>query len=182
MARNATMVRYKVTVYDDADGSSGTKKEIPNIISASGLSLGEEGTIEVPEWDRVTMIADGKFRVPELDMKYRLDGASDYATHKYFSEWWGERNGKNKAIAVSWTDRAYQVLFTWFFTSCEFVKFTGEDQELGSPKLGVIELKFLPYNVKLINNSSVVTGETIPGFPTNASGGQVTSTGTGLPT
>ena len=138
---NALIVRYKVEIDNqDIFGS--------DIISIAGFNLGEEGSIEVPEWDRNAIISDGKRKIQPITLKYRL--MRGLQTHTYFKEWWDERNTSNRDIVVIWTSRDFNnELFRWVFLDCEFNKFTGEDQELGATKLGVIECGFLPYEVDM---------------------------------
>ena len=142
---NALIVRFKVDIIDP----NGVTTEVRDVTEVQGFSLGEEGTIEVPEWDRNALISDGKRKIPEITMKYRL--MNELVTHNYFIEWWDTRHGCNRDIVITWANRAWEPLFRWTYSDCEFVKFMGEDQELGQTKLGIIELKFLPYEVTLVN-------------------------------
>lgn len=137
---NALMLRYKVEI---------DLKPISDIITITGFSLGEEGTLEVPEWDRDALIADGKRKIQPVGLKYRF--MKGLETHKYFKEWWDERHSSNRNIVVIWTSRdRNNELFRWVFEDCEFNKMTAEDQELGTPKLGTIECGFLPYEVRML--------------------------------
>lgn len=140
---NALIVRYKVFITDAATNV----KEVKSITKVGGFSLGEEGTITVPEWDRDAMIADGKRKLKEVTMQYRLMAGLD--DHRYFLSWWKARAGDNRDISVVWYDRAWTELFRWNWEDVEFAAFNGEDQELGSVKLGLIDVKFLPYEVDI---------------------------------
>lgn len=138
---NALLVNFKVQI----DGVV-----LNDIISAAGFDLGEEGQIEVPEDDRIAMISNGRRKIPELTLKYRLlkGTTGDGGTHKFFTRWWDSRAGNNKDITVVWLERDRKTeIFRWVYEDCEFASMKGEDQEYASPKLGIIELKFLPYNV-----------------------------------
>lgn len=139
---NALILRYVVEIEE-----GGTYKTVPAITSVAGFDLGEEGTIEVPEWDRDAMVADGKRKVGEMNMKFRL--MQDMITFAYFKEWWETRSGNNRNIKVTWCKRNWVPIVEWIFEDTEFIKFGGEDQELGQVKLGIIELKFLPYEKRI---------------------------------
>lgn len=138
---NALILRYRVEIdNEDIFGS--------DIISVAGFDLGEEGTIEVPEWDRIALVSDGKRKIVDVALKYRL--MDDMKTHDYFKDWWDTRAISNRDISVIWTSRDYdRELFRWVFLDCEFRKFNGEDQELGATKLGVLECTFAPYDVDI---------------------------------
>jgi len=111
--RNAILVRYKVFIEDDdtASGGSGGGGVIPvdDIIAVSGLTLGEEGTVTVPEWDRDTEISNGKRKLMPLGLKYKLKG-NNLPTFKFFSDWWANRNTQIKKIRVEICDRRFSTL------------------------------------------------------------------------
>lgn len=148
--RNAILVRYKVFIEDDdtASGGSGGGGVIPvdDIISVSGLTLGEEGTVTVPEWDRDTEISNGKRKLSPLGLKYKLKG-NNLPTFKFFTNWWENRNSQIKKIRVEICDRAWKVLYTLVFTGVEISGHKMEDQDLGTPKLGIWEVTTRPYDV-----------------------------------
>lgn len=140
---NALLINFAVEI----DGV-----RVKDIISAAGFTLGEEGQIEVPEDDRIASIADGRRKIPELTMKYRLlkTSTDSGGTHKFFSEWWKTREGNNKVVTIIWLQRDRKTeIMRWTYADCEFVGFKGEDQEYASPKVGVMELKFLPYDIDM---------------------------------
>jgi hypothetical protein len=135
---NALIVRYVVEIE-----KNGTYQTVPDITSVNGFDLGEEGTIEVPEWDRDVMVANGKRKVGEVSLKFRI--MQNMQTFAYFKEWWDNRGGDNRTIKVTWCKRNWVPILEWIFEDNEFAKFGGEDQELGTVKLGYIENKFYPY-------------------------------------
>ena len=138
---NALLINFAVEI----DG-----QRISDIISAAGFDMGEEGQVEVPEDDRIASIANGRRKIPEFVIKYRLLKQSTQAggTHKYFTDWWNAREGDNRVITIIWLERDRKTeIMRWTYADCEFVGFKGEDQDYASPKVGVMELKFLPYDV-----------------------------------
>lgn len=138
---NALLINFAVVV---------DTTRVYDIISAAGFDMGEEGQIEVPEDDRIASIANGRRKIPEFTLKYRLLATSmdTKGTHKFFTDWWKTREQNNKTITVVWLrrDRSKEI-FRWVYQDCEFVGFKGEDQEYASPKVGIMECKFLPYDV-----------------------------------
>ena len=126
-----------------------------DIITVNGFTLGEEGTIEVPEWDRITLISNGRRQIQELTMTYRL--ISDWGKHEYVNKtdnyllsWFGKRGGDNRDIRIDWIARDWKsIISTWTFESCEFLMYQGEDQDFADPKVGIIEVKFAPYDVSV---------------------------------
>lgn len=139
---NALLINFAVEI----DG-----KRIRDVVSIAGFTLGEEGQIEVPEDDRKASIADGRRKIPELVMKYRLlkHSTSEGGTHKYFNDWWEKREGDNRVVTVIWLERDRKTeIMRWTYIDCEFCGFTGEDQDYASPKVGMMNMKFLPYDIK----------------------------------
>lgn len=139
---NALLINFAVEI----DG-----KRISDITSWAGFTLGEEGQIEVPEDDRIASIADGRRKIPSVSCKYRLLKSSlqEGGTHKYFSDWWDAREGDNRTITVVWLERDRKTeIMRWTYVDCEFSGFKGEDQDYASPKVGVMELTFLPYDIQ----------------------------------
>jgi len=126
-------------------------RRISDIIACTGFTLGEEGQIEVPEDDRIASIADGRRKIPAVTMKYRLlkSSTAEGGTHKYFSDWWTAREGDNRTITVVWLERDRKTeIMRWTYVDCEFSAFKGEDQDYASPKVGVMEMTFLPYDIQ----------------------------------
>lgn len=143
MARNALLVRFAVFL----DGV-----ELKDVISFNGLSMGGEGVIDIPEWDRTALISNGKRKVSEIVFKYRLMETS--STHETMTAWWGNRSLQNKTVNCTWYNRAWEFLLTWSFLSCELAELKAEDQELGTPKLGIFECKCYPYDVEMLKTGS----------------------------
>lgn len=145
---NALLINFKVEIED----MSGNVTKLKDIIAFNGFKLGEEGTIEVPEDDRIASISNGRRKIPETTLKYRLikGTTEDGGTHKYFYNWWEKRSGDNRTIRVIWLERdRVTEIFRWIYSDAEFAGFTGEDQDYASPKLGVLECKFLPYDAQM---------------------------------
>lgn len=149
MARTkALMVRFAVEI--SLNGSA--PKKIQDIIAINGLDLGKEGTIEVPEWDRNVQISDGKKKLSDLGVKFRINEGSD--TFKFFLDMWKDRANAEVDIDIIITKRNWEELYRYKATGCEMLGFKGDDQELGSPKLGINELVFAPYDMDIDTSSA----------------------------
>ncbi len=145
-----------------------------NCTKVTGLTLGEEGTVEVPQWGVTGMMSDGQRKLSPISMDFRIEnsitasnataattvapGATGPAsvagiqttnnTALLFNMFENRGNAKYD-INVYITNRAFQTLFVYSFTNCDMRSIKTEDQELGSPKLGTITAEFLPLDVVL---------------------------------
>lgn len=159
---NALMIRYMVQfkpgacngyaglgalVTDSTDTKQSITNVVPGLTRVTGLSLGEEGTIEVPEWESKAMISDGKRSLPTLGLQFRVD--SDLRTFKLISGLFENRASITLDVNVYITKRDWSPLYIYYYQDCEIRSFTQEDQELGQSKLGIIDAVFAPYNVLL---------------------------------
>ena len=132
---NALITKYRVEV--DTDNIFGS-----DIVQVGGLSLGEEGMIEVPEQDKIAQVSDGVVKYAPLDIKFRL--SEGLVTFDYFLALWDERASRNTDIAIIETRRdGVTELFRWIFTDCEMKKFaSAEDLVLGEIKVKQIDTSF----------------------------------------
>jgi hypothetical protein len=131
--------------------NTSTKNNVSNVVSGltrvTGLSLGEEGQIDVPEWDTRAIISDGKRTLPTLGLQFRVD--SDLKTLDLIASIFNNRASTTLNISVYITKRDWTPLYIYEYIDCEIRSFTQEDQELGQSKLGLIDCVFAPYNVLL---------------------------------
>jgi hypothetical protein len=148
--RNALLVRYKVFI-DEETGPASTVP-LDDITMAGGLSLGEEGTVTIPEWDRDIDISNGKRKIPAVTLKYKLKGET-LPTFKYFADWWNKRNSVCRNVRIEILDRAWQLLYTFVYTGVEMGGHKMEDQDLGTPKLGIWEVTLRPYDVYMTDEN-----------------------------
>lgn len=157
--RNAVLVRYKVYIEDEDTSSGGTGggsvTPMDDVTMVGGLSLGEEGTITVPEWDRDVELSNGKRKIAPLTLKYKLKGKT-IPTHKFFANWWANRNSICKKVRVEILNRAWELQYTFVYLGVEFAGFKMEDQDLGSPKLGIWECTLRPYDVMMTDENGNV--------------------------
>lgn len=150
----ATMPPELATLFP-ADGSRVT---VPSITKVTGVGLGEEGEVEVPEWDRNGLVSDGKRKLKAISMSMRTDGTigAALATGVASSDIermaaWFKHRGTVKGHAWVWiTDASFTVMYGFKCVDLTMRKFDSPDRDLGQPKLDEIELLFSPYDVELV--------------------------------
>jgi hypothetical protein len=188
---NAKLTRYIVTLERGcgdwaglADGDNdivlamlpdATEVKFGKVTKVGGLTLGEEGEITIPYWDREGMTGDGKRKFENVTMQVRVDekfvqgvnsGEANAMAHFF-----NVRERVKFNIHVYLVDRGWQVLYEYVYTDSTLKKWSQEDQELGSPKLGLIDLTFLPDNAKLfdsLGNQIVGKDFSDDGFPVSS--------------
>lgn len=150
-----------------AEASPTTPRILANITKVGGISLGEEGEVEIPNWDVVGLISDGKRKLTNLSLSARLTKSLQLGTvdvddtvgilaHLY---------AKRHALAVNYylyiTDRDWNVQYYYKYIDATMKKWTQEDQELGAPKLGLIDTDIAPQDVELYdcNHNAIVTSQ-----------------------
>lgn len=183
---NAKLIRFAVAITrgcpDDAwdapeleglaklipeEGSTTDPKILDSITKVGGISLGEEGEVEIPDWDVVGLISDGKRKLTNLTTQFRLtdklslgttttipDNTSNILAHLY---------ARRHAVATNWyiyiTDRDWNVQFYYKYIDATIKKWSQEDQELGAPKLGLIDMDLAPQDIELYDceHNAIVT-------------------------
>ena len=180
---NATMIRYVVAIesvnncaggptgvpsIDNAitavtnfAGTSPGNKVLDTITKVGGLGLGEEGTTEVPYWDRVVTLPDGKRKLPDVTMQKRINGGlivspSNDPEFDFFAYWFQAKDFIRLNMWVYITNRAWQILYRYRFIDLTLRSWKQEDQELGANKLGLLDYMMSPNDVELWNCSTVV--------------------------
>lgn len=147
---NALMIRYRVKPVAGCNVNAAVVPLIPagsiaNITRVTGISLGEEGEIEVPEWDRKSKISDGKRTLPPLGLQFRIDGNQD--VFNFFMNYFRYRHDTYITFNIEITRRDWSILHVYEFKDCEMRSFVQEDQELGQTKLGLVDMAFSPYDI-----------------------------------
>lgn len=152
--RNALLVRYKVRVEEEAPTPAGCIPADPSvwwkdITKVTGLGLGEEGEVDVPEWDRKVKVSDGKRDIKAMSMQMKI--MSDLTAFNFFLSWYQFRADACRGVYIDICDRAWNTIFTFKYTGVEMRGFNMEDQELGQTKLGYVDMMFSPYDVLMLD-------------------------------
>lgn len=173
---NAKLIRYVVEIAPscgDADiqaafGGSATAskyKVFSNAVKVTGINLGEEGTVEVPQWGVTGIISDGQRKLSPIAIDFRVDNGINELANGVAPTTINQTDlvfymFEKRAIAqyninVYITDRSFTALFVYNFAGCTMRKLAMDDQELGAAKLGMIMTEFLPLDatVKGCNNT-----------------------------
>lgn len=153
---NALLIRYKVRIKDESSGLGGQPFDpmglitIKQISRVTGLGLGDEGTITLTEYNKIVTIPDGRRKLPNLGLQMRMDGSVAAIFHlTFFEDWWEERQSKTYTIAVDITKRDWTPILTLEYQGSSILSHNYEDQDLGAPRLGFVNMTFAPYDVVL---------------------------------
>lgn len=159
---NAILVRYRAKFTIEGTAPAGfvaPSGYINDITKVGGLNLGEEGSVTVPEWDRVTEISDGKRKLVPITLSYMLKAvAPDDPTMKafeFFMRWFKYRASVTMRADIDITNRNWETLYTFAAKGVEMTSHKMEDQDLGTPKLGVWDVVLRPYDIKLVSSGNV---------------------------
>ena len=139
---NALITKFKIEI--NGVGNFGS-----DIVSVGGLSLGEEGEIEVPERNRIALVSDGIKKYEPLAIRFRL--VSGLVTFDFFLDLWNNRASKNSDIVIIETLRdGITEVFRWVYTDCECKKLgSAEDLEIGTIRVKEFDTIFAINNVGL---------------------------------
>lgn len=164
----ATLVRFVGRVSkacgDDPDSPiSGTDHTFNNITKVGGLNMGEEGTVEVPDWGTKSIIADGVRVLQPVTLQFRVhfDPFAANSDMDTLIKMFDRRSRFKYTWEIFITDRGFKVLWKFKFIQTDMKSFKMEDQELGQAKVGLIDADFLPYDVELrdCNDNIVIAGK-----------------------
>lgn len=127
---------------------------LDNVTKVNGINLGEEGEVEIPGWDSVGLVSDGKRKLTSFTLQVRVDEAikgtgSITSTAGAMARLYKQRAALSVDVYVLITDRAWNVLWFYLMEDSTLKSWKQEDQELGAPKLGLVDLDFSPADVKL---------------------------------
>jgi hypothetical protein len=153
----ATLIRYAVRMTIECGDpvpplpNLGIEMEFNAITKVSGISLGEEGTINVPYWGRQAQMSDGVrvFKPLAMEMRIPRDPFAPGSEFGRLAAMFNQRASLLFTIDVWITDRAFRKLMLVQFLNAEIRKFDFEDQEMGQAKVGITPVEFLPRDVKM---------------------------------
>jgi len=155
-------------------GPGGYQAAVGGITKIGGISLGEEGEVEIPDWDVVGLVSDGKRKLTTLTLQARAktslknNQASLDDGLSVLTEFYKARHAVAANFYVFITDRSWNVLWYYLFENCTLKSFKQEDQELGTPKLGFVDIDAAPENVYLYDcsgNEIVAPASASSAFP-----------------
>jgi hypothetical protein len=125
----------------------------------SELNAGEMDSLEVPEGDRKAKNTTGIRTLPDLEISVRVNSVLDIGTTspsndylRFFADWWANRNLWNFTFRIMITNRGYQHLYGYEYRDLSIGKFSNESMSIEDVKKGMIKLKLVPNDIKLIDN------------------------------
>lgn len=158
------------TVYSPVSilGGLSTGRIFTSCIKATGLSLGEEGTITVPQWGVNGILSDGQRTISALGLDFRVESNVPATPNTTPSDtevlvnMFSYRSATKYDIDVAITGRDFKALFIYKYKNCDFRSFKSDDQEIGAAKLGTIMTEFLPLEIELYDcaNTKALVGAT----------------------
>lgn len=132
-------------------------KPISQIVAVDGLTEGSQGTIELREQGKTFKIPDDVVDIAALKLQLREDKDAEGRLVRFlFDEWWVNRKNAVFNVFVDLTDRMWCHLETFAFYGCTFQERSTPSRVLGTPTLGVIDMTFLPYEVRKLNSLEIL--------------------------
>lgn len=154
--QNAILTRYRIRFEDECVPAGMVEVSNPLKIwqaftKVGNLALGDEGSVEVPEWDRKVKVADGIRVVNEVPMAFRVNSIAPGSEFAYIMEWTDKRAEICRTLYVDVCDRAWTPLWIWKFVGCQMMGLPKEeDKELGANKIAIWNFSLTPYDVSLL--------------------------------
>jgi hypothetical protein len=102
-------------------------EEIPGLVETSELN-DEEGTVEVPSFNRKIAVKDGVKTFSPLDCVYKI--SRDTKTQKFFSDWYFLNQYHD--ITVINTDGTGSEIDRWLLRDCECKKYSERTYNAGA--------------------------------------------------
>jgi hypothetical protein len=122
---------------------------ITDVISVSGLSLGDQGTVTLTQQDRIVELPDGIRKLPTLNFTCRFkngDIQSEFVKAKLF-EWYNERSTKTYDIQIFITNKTFCPQHSYKYLGSSIKNISENDKEMGKPDFSIITISTLPYDV-----------------------------------
>jgi hypothetical protein len=122
---------------------------LQNVMSISGLSLGDQGLVTLTQQDRIIEIPDGIRILPQLTLVIRFDNQdpiSVLAKNKLF-KWYDDRNLETYDIEVYITNKTFCPQHKYAYYGCSLFKLTENDKKMTDVSFSEHTLVVTPYDV-----------------------------------
>lgn len=176
----AKLTRFLVEITESCgDGTSILSKQtdkkvlFDNCIKVTGLGLGEEGTVTVPQWGVNGILADGQRTLSGVTLDFRVENSLPVTVGttktEILADMFDKRASSKYDLRIAITGRDFKAMFVYAYDNCDLRSFKSEDQEIGASKLGTVMLEFLPLDARLLacDNATVrVNGRSGATLPT----------------
>lgn len=122
---------------------------IADIISISGLGMGDQGTVTLTQQDRIVEIPDGIRKLPNLTVEFRFkpfDPVSSLFKNRLF-DWYNKRNTQTYDLTIFVTNRTFCPTHAYKYIGCSIKNLTENDKSMGKSDFSIITATFIPYDV-----------------------------------
>ena len=145
---NGQLFRWQVRIID----SPFEILAVPKVTKVSGVSLGQDGIVEISEYNKTVGLSDGSAKLETLGLVVRYETALDsIVAFKFFQNYWKHRSVKTYTIYVDFTTRNWCPVMSYKFEHCSLASFSlPETFEIGNMKTLEYAMTFLPYDVSVI--------------------------------
>jgi len=115
--------------------------EIPGLVKF-GVKNFEEGTLEVPEFQRTRVIENGITKYPALEMTYKIERGT--STLDFWRNY--KFNKETHSITEILTDADGVEFSRWLHQDCKCVKYEEPETDLANPPYAQINIVVLPWD------------------------------------
>jgi hypothetical protein len=132
--QNGSMARKIKVLVDNA--------EIDGLVKFGEVSL-EQGTIDVPSFNRIWKIQDGIIRMPEITLTYNTKRSTN--TRRFLRDWYFQKQVKDMTIIAC--DATGTEFDRVLWSDVECMKLVEPEADLGSPTYAQISITVLPFDI-----------------------------------
>lgn len=142
-----------IVLFKGSDIKSRTPFIIRDVVSISGLSMGDQGSVTLTQQDRIIEIPDGIRKLPELTLAFRFipSDLESVAVKTKLFDWYNDRNIRVYDIEIYITNRTWCPIHKWVFSGSSIKNISENDKDISTPSLSQITASFVPYEVTYYN-------------------------------
>lgn len=154
-SNTVSLARYIITISDPREKFPVLLKDV---ISVSGLGLGDQGSVTLTQQDRIVEIPDGIRTLPNLTISMRFsfrDPTSEIVKTKLF-EWYNSRSTKVYDVQVYITNKSFCVQHSYKYIGSSIKNISENDKEMGRSEFSIITATIVPYDVVYLSGLEVL--------------------------
>ncbi len=140
---------------------------VADIISVSGLGMGDQGVVTLTQQDRIIEIPDGIRNLPDLTIEFRFkpyDLISVAIKDRLF-EWYNKRNTQTYDLSIFITNRTFCPIHAYKYVGCSINNITENDKSMGKSEFSIITAVFTPYDIiGMFNTIDALKIYNVPGY------------------
>lgn len=123
-------------------------EEIEGLVNFGEVNL-EQGTIEVPEFDRLRRIKNGVTEIPEIEATYKI--RRDSEALPFFREFFSENQTYD--VMVIRTDGHGEEFARTLLEACECSRYAEPEYDAQNPDYAQVMIRLLPFDVRPLDAS-----------------------------